>query len=683
MDARPAVSVPSGDRPSPTGSHRLRGPASRPELGAQALPAWPITSMFVLFPLIWLNGLSSFATQIFGAVCLFLMVVRGRIELPRTWWWWLSYLIWTLATVVMIDSGGRLIGFVVRWTGLFGACMMALYAYNARERLTRHRLVVALTWMFGWIVAGGYLGLLRPHGRIKTLALEVVPAKLQNNSYVLELLSPRFAEVQNPWGARTPFVRPSAPFPYTNGWGDAFVLLLPAVLALIIISRRRGRLMLLGLVVASIPPALATLNRGVFLGVGTVLAYLGVRYLYRVRLGHVLRAGFVLMLVLVFVVQSGAVDRITHRTTVSSTTSDRADLYQETLERTKDSPWFGYGAPRPSQTLQVSVGTQGQVWYVMFSHGFVGLALFLGAVWGLAWSTRRVRGLIPLLLHSVLVAVSVLLLVYGQDGFHLSIPMICGMVLMNASARGARPPRGDPGPPGGGGVPDPSPPGAQPPGAEPPGTDRRVAGLPANGLPAAGLPPTDLPASGLPTIGILTTGPSRPGSPRRTEVEGPGSEEPGPAPSGAPSPDGSPPGAGGPPSGGSGTSGTSRPAGPRHKVERGPARSGRGSAAPGNGAPDGDGPGPGGRGEGGPDGKGGGNGGKDGTGAMDWFGTGDGRVPTAGDTWYPDRAASPGRAAAGPRIPSARSPDGSGRPTGTNRGDGKDARTDRPQEEEK
>ncbi|MDQ1293286.1 MAG: O-antigen ligase family protein [Actinomycetota bacterium] len=543
-------------RSSPsTGSHRLIGQAIQPETGGHALPAWPITGMFVLFPLVWLNGFSSFATQIFGAVCLFLMVVRGRIELPRTWWWWLSYLIWTLATVVMVDSGGRLIGFVQRWTGLFGACMMALYAYNASERLTQRNLVKSLTWMFGWVVAGGYLGILRPHGRLRTLALEIVPAKLQNNSYVLELLSPRFAEVQNPWGASKPFVRPSAPFPYTNGWGDAFVLLLPAVLALALLSRKRMRLLLLGLVLASLPPALATLNRGVFLGAGAILAYLGVRNLYRVRLGHILRAGVVLIFVLIFVVQSGAIDQITHRTTVSSTTSDRADLYRETFERTRESPWFGYGAPRPSQTLQVSVGTQGQLWYVMFSHGFVGLGLFLGAVWGLAWTTRRVRGVVPLLLHSVLVSVSLMLVVYGQDGFHLCIPMICGMVLLNATPGRASPPgatadrrsdgvpppgdlpRGPSGEPTAGPVPQLSRPVPQPslPVPQPsrpvpqfaplPPIGLTAAGMPTAGVPAAGrpaatapdgaggpggLPPIDLPVSELPTIALPVTPPSTP-----------------------------------------------------------------------------------------------------------------------------------------------------------------------------
>jgi polysaccharide biosynthesis protein PslJ len=578
-------------RSSPgTGSHRVAGRATQPEVGDHALPAWPVMGMFVLFPLVWLNGFSSFATQIFGAVCLFLMVVRGRIELPRTWWWWLSYLIWTLATVVMVDSGGRFLGFVQRWTGLFGACMMALYAYNARERLTQRRLVESLTWMFGWIVAGGYLGILRPHGRLRTLALEIVPAKLQNNSYVLELLSPRFAEVQNPWGASKPFVRPSAPFPYTNGWGDAFVLLLPAVLALALMSRKRTRLLLLGLILASLPPALATLNRGVFLGAGAILAYLGIRNLYRVRLGHILRAGVFLFFVLVFVAQSGAIDQITHRTAVSSTTSDRADLYRETFERTRESPWFGYGAPRPSQTLQVSVGTQGQLWYVMFSHGFVGLALFLGAVWGLAWTTRRVRGVIPLLLHSVLVSVSLMLVVYGQDGLHLCIPMICGMVLLNAAPGRASPPGGVVGrrsgdvPPPGDLPRDPSDGSFEEPAAGPaPQLSRPVPqfaplppnGLSAAGMPAAGRPPSERPPAGGPAVAV---------------------------PGGTGSSGGLPP--------------TDLPVGELPTIALPVAPSGRGTS-------------PGRR----RDTQGGGK---------DWFAStraGDG-IPTAGDTWYPDRAVS-------------------------------------------
>jgi polysaccharide biosynthesis protein PslJ len=58
----------------------------------------------------------------------------------------------------------------------------------------------------------------------------------------------------------------------------------------------------------------------------------------------------------------------------------RALLYEEALRVTTDSPIIGHGAPQPvgDDKELPPVGTQGQLWLVMVSQGFVGLALFTG-----------------------------------------------------------------------------------------------------------------------------------------------------------------------------------------------------------------------------------------------------------------------------------------------------------------
>jgi hypothetical protein len=395
-----------------------------------ALPAWPVTWLFVFYPLVWLGGLTPFALPVVGTLCLSLMSLRGRIRLPPLWLPWGGYLVWTLVTAVMIDSSGRMLGFAQRWSALLGATLVALYVYNAPERLTRRRVLGALSWFMLWIVVGGYLGLIRPNGRISTPMLAVMPHNVASNEYVRELLSPRFAEVQNPFGAAAPFVRPAAPFPYTNGWGHAFVLLLPLMAALAVSADRRLRVTAVVLAVAAVPPALATLNRGIFVGVFVASAAMLWRYRSRVRLGHVLLAAVPLALGAVAVVASGALDRIGQRTATSSTTADRASIYREAFERTLASPLLGYGAPRPSSTLDVSVGTQGHFWYVMFSHGFVGLALFLATIWGLALTTRRALDLPTALVQTTLVVASVMLMFYGLDGMNLLIVLLTAVVLL-------------------------------------------------------------------------------------------------------------------------------------------------------------------------------------------------------------------------------------------------------------
>jgi hypothetical protein len=200
-------------------------------------------------------------------------------------------------------------------------------------------------------------------------------------------------------------------------------------MALAVQTSRRTRWALFALVAAAVPPALATLNRGIFVGIGVGVGYLALRGLRRATLTPVIGCTALAAGLGGVVLASGVLDRLGERTTTSSTTQDRADLYREAFQRTLSSPLVGWGAPRPSLTKQVSVGTQGHFWYLMFSHGFVGLTLFLTTVWGTALVTRRVTDLTSTLLHTPVVVIGVMLLFYGVDGLHLLVAMTCAMLL--------------------------------------------------------------------------------------------------------------------------------------------------------------------------------------------------------------------------------------------------------------
>ena len=75
---------------------------------------------------------------------------------------------------------------------------------------------------------------------------------------------------------------------------------------------------------------------------------------------------------------AGVLARLQERLHYSRTNVGRQTIYREAFDGAVNSPVFGHGAPQPSGTVDVSVGTQGQVWNVMFSYGFVALAFFLG-----------------------------------------------------------------------------------------------------------------------------------------------------------------------------------------------------------------------------------------------------------------------------------------------------------------
>ena len=434
---RPQTGLAPSQQSGPAGTtrHARRSLPPARRLGDRALPAWPVTALFALYPLWWLLGLGPFVVAAAGAIALALMALRGRVGLPPSWLWWASFLAWSLLSVVMIDSGGRLVGFVQRWSEMLGAVLLGLYAYNAPELADRRRVVRSLSFMVAWLTVGGWLGMLFPYGRVTTPTLAALPRSIASNSYVTELLSPRFAEVQDPWGATEAFVRPAAPFPYTNGWGNTFVLVTLVLAALAVRAGRRTRWLLALAWLAALPPATATLNRGILVGLGSAGVYVAARRVRDVRPRHWAQLAAAVTAVGVAVLASGAADRLSERTSTSTTTQDRAALYAETFERTLASPLLGWGAPRPSRTLPVSAGTQGELWFLMFSYGFVGLGLFVGSLLALILVTWRVRDLESTLLHAVPVALAVMMIFYGIDGLQLTMALWCALVLLPRPGR--------------------------------------------------------------------------------------------------------------------------------------------------------------------------------------------------------------------------------------------------------
>ena len=426
--------------------------AERREPPLRDLPVWPVYALFVGFPVWWLLGVGSFAVVLLAVPMLLALVLRGGVVLPRAFGFWLVFLVFSLAAAVQIDGALRLVGFALRAGNYVGATIVFLYLYNLpRRRLPDRRVVYAVLTYWAFIVFGGYLGLLLPDGGLTTPLSRVLPGAVLANDYVQSLVRPNFAEVQDIYGASTPFSRPSAPFAYTNGWGCAYALLLPVVLLGIQIAHRVWiRRLLIVLLVLSVLPAFATLNRGMFLAVTVALTYVAVRLGLRGQVRLLVAVVALAVGGLVVASALGVQDRIAERTSVSGTNFTRLTLYAETIERTLQSPVLGYGAPRPSERVGVSVGTQGQVWNVMFSFGFIALGAYLAWFWSSAWRSRRARDPVTLWLHVTLVVASFAVFYYGFDGMHTSIVMVAAAltsrppetaVAVHADAARARGPR--------------------------------------------------------------------------------------------------------------------------------------------------------------------------------------------------------------------------------------------------
>ena len=159
-------------------------------------------------------------------------------------------------------------------------------------------------------------------------------------------------------------------------------------------------------------------------------AYVLVRYALRDRAAPVLALAVLGLLAGAVLLWQGLLTQFEVRQEYGQSNGARFTLYAETVQRTLQSPLLGYGAPRPSAEQALSVGTQGYVWTLMFSFGFVGLGLFLLFLWGSTWRTRACRDDVDVALHATLVVSSLAIVVYGLDIVQLLAIALVAAVLL-------------------------------------------------------------------------------------------------------------------------------------------------------------------------------------------------------------------------------------------------------------
>lgn len=404
---------------------KKRSHARSAHLTRSALPRWPFTAMLALFPLWWVLGFAEMAWIPLAACMVVLMVRRGGIEVPRGFAIWLMFVVLMCASVIGIDTSGRLIGFVYRALLYIMITVVFVYVYNARETLTTRYVLGVLTLFWLWAVLGGFAGIIAPEFSFRTPLSYILPQGLQANELINEMVVRRLTQY-NPdsWLALDP--RPSAPFLYTNGWGNVYSITLPMVVAyLTLIPRGRKFWLLILAIPLSLIPAFLTLNRGMFIGLAVAAAYLLVRFALAGRLRAVAVLSVIGAIAGIAAVALDVGSKLTDRVETSSSTEDRANLYEETFVRTLQSPLFGYGAPRPSFTDGApSAGTQGHLWMVMFSHGFPALICFLGALVWMYLATIRAGSTAMLVLHTVQLVILVEVFFYGvlPNGLILTFP---------------------------------------------------------------------------------------------------------------------------------------------------------------------------------------------------------------------------------------------------------------------
>jgi O-antigen/teichoic acid export membrane protein len=412
--------APTGSGPD-TGKHGRR---ERPRLPV----TWPLLVLFSAFPLWWVLGFSALIWAVMPAPLLVALIWRQRTKAPLPIVAWFLFTSWVLMSGLQLESGTKIITFTYR-LGLY-VCggLLFLYVYNLpRSRRLDIRVLRILTTFWMIVVIGGYLGILGGSHVFPAVIEFLLPRHLRTQPFVQELVQPVLANVETFFGFPVP--RPSAPFPYTNNWGGNMAVLTPVAFAALSVTRAGlRRRVIIFFLLASLLPMIVSLNRGMFLSLGVGLLYVAIRLAGRGRVATLVS----LLLLLITLAAVVALTPLKHLViaNVSSThgnsNTTRLSVAQQAFQGANQSPLFGYGEPQAvtGQGGTPPIGTQGQLWMVLYSNGYVATVLFIGFFLAVLWQTRRARGTAGLWLHAVPLIALTQITVYGWLPVELQVVMV-------------------------------------------------------------------------------------------------------------------------------------------------------------------------------------------------------------------------------------------------------------------
>jgi polysaccharide biosynthesis protein PslJ len=379
--------------------------AAPPRPRRSRLPdGWPVPLLLVAFPLWWVLGLAAVIWVILAVPMLLWLATRPGLRVPKGFGLWWAFLFWMLLSATQLDEARRMYAFGFRAVMYLSMTVVFVYVYNQpRSSLPIRRVVLALTVLWAVVVGFGFLALAMPKGEVTTLASRLLPGALAANPFTQDLFGAKLAQVQTFIGYDLP--RPAAPFTYTNEWGGTLAMLTPmALTSLSLLRSYLARNLVRLLLVASLIPIIVSSNRGLWVGIAVGLVYAAIRVALRGNARSLVAiVGFLALvgaLVTLTPLERYYTDRLTHQ----HSNERRSDLGELAVRGALGRPLLGYGGPRESPDLPNApdLGTHGQLYLVMFSHGLPGTAFFIGWwLWAL-WASRRGATGPPLWCHVVL-----------------------------------------------------------------------------------------------------------------------------------------------------------------------------------------------------------------------------------------------------------------------------------------
>lgn len=439
------------------------GLVSRPEL--------PLVALFGGIPIWWALGLFQIAFIVFTIPMLVHLLRQRWVLVPNGFAIWLLLLAWVAGGILVLqvdapgavpgESPARYLTFALRMTWYLCATVAMLYVVNTERVLRTSRVAFAVGCMFLSLVAGGILALLSPTFEFTTPFEAILPGSLSGNGFVASMVHARVAQVQDILGSAEP--RPSAPFAYANQWGVAIVVTAPMF---VIGWWRQGgiyRKVVPIVLAVSLAPIVASLNRGMWAALLVMTAYALVRSGIFRRPILVIGAACVFAAVAAGVWAAGLATVVVNRLNTPHSNEGRSNLGQLTVRSTLEgSPIMGFGTTRDVQGNFSSIaggasaicpgcspaplGTQGNLWELIFGAGFVGLFLYLlfmihqlvrysSATTPIAIAAQAsiigvlVTSPVYNLIHPILIAVMIILGILVREGSRGGYPTLAEVVL--------------------------------------------------------------------------------------------------------------------------------------------------------------------------------------------------------------------------------------------------------------
>jgi hypothetical protein len=359
---------------------------------------------------------------------------------PRGFGVWVAFLLWMLGSATQLDDPDKYITFGYTASLYVAATILLLYIFNiSRQALPTSRVITTMVIFWIFIVAWGVLGVLFPTVSFTSPIEMLLPQGLVSNEFVYSLVHPTLAQVQDILGYEQP--RPNAPFVYATNWAAAFGLLTPFV----ILGWKHARTSAWKLLTAatfavSVVPVVSSLGRGLWLSLSAGLMYAAVRSAMAGK-SRTLRTILVLIATVLAVVYLTPLRTlVSDRFANPHSNQTRLNLYEEATERVMESPLLGFGTPQPAEFNPNAppVGTQGQLWQVLVSHGIVGALFFLGWFIYQFWRLRSASTDVGFWSHTLILIALVQTPFYDSLGIPLAVIMIA-IALAGREARAASP----------------------------------------------------------------------------------------------------------------------------------------------------------------------------------------------------------------------------------------------------